>query len=42
MENIPFFISPPYQVLMMTCSREVMLKATQVSEFRPSSLKFSK
>ena len=38
MENIPFFISPPYQVLMMTCSREVMLKATQVSEFRPSSL----
>ena len=41
MENIPFFISPPYQVLMMTCSREVMLKATQVSEFRPSSLKFS-
>ena len=38
MENIPFFISPPYQVLMMTCSREVMLKATQVSELRPSSL----
>ena len=38
MENIPFFISPPYQVLMMTCSRELMLKATQVSEFRPSSL----
>ena len=38
MENIPFFISPPYQVLMMTCSREVMLKATQVSEFRPSAL----
>ena len=41
MENIPFFISPPYQVFRMTCSREVMLKATQVSEFRPSSLKFS-
>ena len=38
MENIPFFISPPYQVLMMTCSREEMLKATQVSELRPSSL----
>ena len=38
MENIPFFISPPYQVLMMTCSRLVMLKATQVSELRPSSL----
>ena len=28
MENMPFFISPPYQVLMMTCSRLVMLKAT--------------
>ena len=26
---------------MMTCSREVMLKATQVSELRPSSLKLS-
>ena len=38
MENIPFFISPPYQVFRMTCSREVMLKATQVSELRPSSL----
>ena len=38
MENMPFFISPPYQVLMMTCSREVMLKATQVSELMPSSL----
>ena len=38
MENMPFFISPPYQVLMMTCSRLVMLKATQVSELRPSSL----
>ena len=38
MENIPFFISPPYQVLMMTCSLLVMLKATQVSLFRPSSL----
>ena len=38
MENMPFFISPPYQVLMITCSRLVMLKATQVSEFRPSSL----
>ena len=38
MENMPFFISPPYPVLMMTCSREVMLNATQVSEFRPSSV----
>ena len=38
MENIPFFISPPYQVLTMTCSLLVMLKATQVSLFRPSSL----
>ena len=38
MENMPFFISPPYQVFRMTCSREVMLKATQVLEFRPSSL----
>ena len=28
MENMPFFISPPYQVLRMTCSRLVMLKAT--------------
>ena len=38
MENMPFFISPPYQVLMITCSWLVMLKATQVSLFRPSSL----
>ena len=38
MENIPFFISPPYQVLMMTCSRLVMLNTTAVSEFKPSSL----
>ena len=38
MENMPFFISPPYQVLMMTCSRLVTLKATTVSELRPSSL----
>ena len=38
MENMPFFISPPYQVLMMTCSREVRLKTTAVSELRPSSL----
>ena len=38
MENIPFFISPPYQVLMMTCSRLVMLKTTAVSELSPSSL----
>ena len=37
MENIPFFISPPYQVLRITCSREVTLKATQVSLRRPSS-----
>ena len=38
MENIPFFISPPYQVLTMTCSLLVMLNITAVSEFRPSSL----
>ena len=38
MENIPFFISPPYHVLMITCSLSVMLKATQVSELMPSSL----
>ena len=38
MENIPFFISPPYQVLMITCSRPVMLQTTAVSELRPSSL----
>ena len=38
MENIPFFISPPYQVLMITCSRLVILKTTAVSELRPSSL----
>ena len=38
MENIPFFISPPYQVLTMTCSLLVMLNSTAVSELRPSSL----
>ena len=38
MENRPFFISPPYQVLMMHCSRLDTLKATTVSERRPSSL----
>ena len=38
MENMPFFISPPYQVLTMTCSLLVMLNITAVSEFRPSSL----
>ena len=38
MENIPFFISPPYQVFRMTCSRSVRLKIAAVSEFRPSSL----
>ena len=38
MENIPFFISPPYQVFRITCSRLVMLKTTAVSEFSPSSL----
>ena len=38
MENIPFFIPPPYHVFRMTCSRLGMLNATQVSEFRPSSL----
>ena len=37
MENIPFFISPPYQVLMITCSWLVMLNATAVSELRPSA-----
>ena len=38
MENRPFFISPPYQVFRITCSWEVTLKATQVSERSPSSL----
>ena len=38
MENMPFFISPPYQVFTMTCSLLVMLNTTAVSEFRPSSL----
>ena len=38
MENMPFFISPPYQVLTITCSLLVMLNITAVSEFRPSSL----
>ena len=38
MENMPFFISPPYQVFRMTCSRLLTLKATTVSELRPSSL----
>ena len=38
MENIPFFISPPYQVFTITCSRLVILNTTAVSEFRPSSL----
>ena len=38
MENMPFFISPPYQVLTISCSRLVMLNMTAVSEFRPSSL----
>ena len=41
MENMPFFISPPYHVLMMTCSLEVTLKTTAVSEWRPSSFQFS-
>ena len=41
MENIPFFISPPYQVLMITCIFWVRLKATQVSELMPSSFQFS-
>ena len=41
MENIPFFISPPYQVLRITCSLLVTLNATQVSLRSPSSLKFS-
>ena len=38
MENIPFFISPPYHVFKMTCSLLVMLNATQVSELSPNSL----
>ena len=38
MENRPFFISPPYQVFRMTCSRELTLKRTAVSELSPSSL----
>ena len=38
MENIPFFISPPYHVFTISCSRVVMLKITAVSEFSPSSL----
>ena len=29
MENMPFFISPPYQGLMMTCSRLGMLKMAE-------------
>ena len=37
MENMPFFISPPYQVLTITCSRLVMLNMAAVSELRPSS-----
>ena len=32
MENMPFFISPPYQVFRMTCSRLVMLNIATVSE----------
>ena len=35
MENIPFFISPPYHVFRITCSRLVMLNTTAVSEFSP-------
>ena len=38
MEKSPFFISPPYHVLRITCSRLVTLKTTAVSELRPSSL----
>ena len=38
MENIPFFISPPYHVFKITCSRLVILNTTAVSEFRPNSL----
>ena len=37
-ENIPFFISPPYQVLRITCIFSVRLNTTAVSELRPSSL----
>ncbi len=37
-ENIPFFISPPYHVLMMTCIFSVRLNTTAVSELSPSSL----
>ena len=41
MENIPFFISPPYQVLRITCSLLLTLKATQVSLRSPSSSKLA-
>jgi hypothetical protein len=37
-ENIPFFISPPYQVFRITCSLVFKLKTVAVSEFKPSSL----
>lgn len=36
-ENIPFFISPPYQVPPISWIRSVKLKATKFSEFRPCS-----
>ncbi|MNL30233.1 hypothetical protein D3C87_1519580 [compost metagenome] len=40
MENIPFFISPPYQVPPISCMRSVRLKATKFSEFRPCCCQF--
>ncbi len=36
-ENIPFFISPPYQVPPISWMRSVRLKAMKFSEFRPCS-----
>lgn len=41
MENIPFFISPPYQVFKMIYVLSFNEKTTAVSEFKPNSLKFS-
>ncbi len=40
MENMPFFISPPYQVPPMSCIFSVMLKATKFSELSPCSCQF--
>ena len=40
MENIPFFISPPYQVPPINWMRSVKLNATKFSEFKPCSFQF--